>query len=165
MRSAIVPVARADPDALGVAAGGRPARRADALHVDLGPDARLDVALREPRPWPRRRAFGGSARPSSSPGCRSTGIRTCSARGSRGRRGWGRRPSSLSGATAYAEKNWGPAFTEHWWWGQAQGFPDADACVAFAGGRRAAGVRARRPRSSCALEDARAAARAAVRAR
>ena len=49
----------------------------------------------------------------------------------------------LSGATAYAEKNWGPAFTEHWWWGQAQGFPDADACVAFAGGRIAlAGVRA-----------------------
>ena len=35
----------------------------------------------------------------------------------------------------YAEKNWGPRFTEHWWWGQAQGFPGADACVAFAGGR------------------------------
>jgi hypothetical protein len=39
------------------------------------------------------------------------------------------------GALVYAEKNWGPRFTEHWWWGQAQGFPGADACVAFAGGR------------------------------
>ena len=84
-----------------------------------------------------------SARPRSSPGCRSTGTRTCSARASRARRGWGRRPSTSPGATAYAEKNWGPAFTEHWWWGQAQGFPGADACVAFAGGRIAlAGVRA-----------------------
>ena len=43
--------------------------------------------------------------------------------------------SGWDGATVYAEKNWGPRFTEHWWWGQAQGFEGADACVAFAGGR------------------------------
>ena len=43
--------------------------------------------------------------------------------------------SGWDGAVVYAEKNWGPRFTEHWWWGQAQGFPGADACVAFAGGR------------------------------
>jgi hypothetical protein len=42
--------------------------------------------------------------------------------------------SGWDGAVVYAEKNWGPRFTEHWWWGQAQGFAD-DACVAFAGGR------------------------------
>jgi hypothetical protein len=35
---------------------------------------------------------------------------------------------SLDGAHAYAEKNWGAAFAEHWWWGQAE-------FVAFAGGR------------------------------
>ena len=41
----------------------------------------------------------------------------------------------LGGAVVYAEKNWGPRFTEHWWWGQAQAFEGTDACVAFAGGR------------------------------
>ena len=45
------------------------------------------------------------------------------------------RGGEWDGAVLYAEKNWGPRFTEHWWWGQAQGFPGADACVAFAGGR------------------------------
>jgi tocopherol cyclase len=43
--------------------------------------------------------------------------------------------SGWDGAVVYAEKNWGPRFTEHWWWGQAQAFEGADACVAFAGGR------------------------------
>ena len=40
---------------------------------------------------------------------------------------------SLDGASVYAEKNWGAAFADHWWWGQA-GFDDG-AGVAFAGGR------------------------------
>jgi tocopherol cyclase len=35
---------------------------------------------------------------------------------------------SLDGAGVYAEKNWGAAFADHWWWGQAE-------FVAFAGGR------------------------------
>ena len=35
---------------------------------------------------------------------------------------------SLDGADVYAEKNWGAAFADHWWWGQGPG-------VAFAGGR------------------------------
>jgi hypothetical protein len=35
---------------------------------------------------------------------------------------------SLDGVDVYAEKNWGAAFAEHWWWGQAPG-------IAFAGGR------------------------------
>src|SRR6201999_2121718 len=35
----------------------------------------------------------------------------------------------------YAEKNWGAGgFPRRWWWGQAHGFADPDACVAFAGG-------------------------------
>jgi hypothetical protein len=35
---------------------------------------------------------------------------------------------SLDGVNVYAEKNWGAAFADHWWWGQGPG-------VAFAGGR------------------------------
>jgi hypothetical protein len=35
---------------------------------------------------------------------------------------------SLDGVEVYAEKNWGAAFADHWWWGQGPG-------VAFAGGR------------------------------
>ncbi len=31
-------------------------------------------------------------------------------------------------------------FPDSWWWGQAQGFADADACVAFAGGQGTAGA-------------------------
>ena len=46
----------------------------------------------------------------------------------------------LTGAQVYGEKNWGRGgFPESWWWGQAQGFADADACVAFAGGEVYAG--------------------------
>ena len=28
---------------------------------------------------------------------------------------------SLDGSAVYAEKNWGAAFADHWWWGQATG--------------------------------------------
>ncbi|MEL4359200.1 MULTISPECIES: tocopherol cyclase family protein [unclassified Luteococcus] len=38
-------------------------------------------------------------------------------------------------AQLYAEKNWGRGgFPTAWWWGQAQGFAEPLACVAFAGG-------------------------------
>ncbi|MFC5337905.1 tocopherol cyclase family protein [Leucobacter denitrificans] len=38
-------------------------------------------------------------------------------------------------AQVYAEKNWGrEGFPESWWWGQAQGFAEPAACLAFAGG-------------------------------
>ena len=40
---------------------------------------------------------------------------------------------SLDGALVYAEKNWGAAFADHWWWGQASF--SSEAGVAFAGGR------------------------------
>ena len=94
----------------------------------------------------------------SSPGCRSTGIRTCSAaRVDGGRAGERRRRRRC-----YAEKNWGPRFTEHWWWGQAQGFAGADACVAFAGGARRWAARRRGRRAG---RGPRAAPGAAVRAR
>ena len=46
----------------------------------------------------------------------------------------------LDGAQVYGEKNWGKGgFPDSWWWGQAQGFEDRGACVAFAGGQVSAG--------------------------
>ncbi|MDP1819524.1 MAG: tocopherol cyclase family protein [Acidimicrobiales bacterium] len=46
---------------------------------------------------------------------------------------------TLDGANVYAEKNWGAGFPRWWWWGQAQGFARRDVCLAFGGGRLAAG--------------------------
>jgi hypothetical protein len=117
------------------------ALRADArsVHVDLGPEARLEVELEAPVRWPRR-AFGGLGAAQSIPGLSqywhpwllrarvrgfaiADGVRI-----------------DLDGAVAYAEKNWSNGgFPESWWWGQAHGFDDEDACVAFAGGRAGVG--------------------------
>jgi hypothetical protein len=143
VRSALVPVARADPDGLGIEAADVLRGTPDSLHVDLGPDARLDVALRESRPWPPRRAFGAIGPAQLIPGLPQYWHPHLLGARVEGKAQLGEETVELAGATAYAEKNWGPAFTEHWWWGQAQGFRDADTCVAFAGGRIAlAGVRA-----------------------
>jgi hypothetical protein len=138
VRSALVPVARADRHALGIEAGDVLRGSADSLHVDLGPEARLDVALRDARPWPHR-AFGGIGPAQVVPGLPQYWHPHLLGARVEGSARLGDAAVDLSGATAYAEKNWGPAFTEHWWWGQAQGFGAADACVAFAGGRIAVG--------------------------
>nr|MBA3328635.1 hypothetical protein [Solirubrobacterales bacterium] len=123
---------------------GRTVLRADArsLEIDLGPGARLRVALTGAVPWPRR-AFGGIGPAQMLPQlsqywhpwllhARATGTATL-----------GERTLSLDGARAYAEKSWGAGgFPARWWWGQAHDFADReDLCVAFAGGdARAAGV-------------------------
>jgi hypothetical protein len=134
VRSRLVPVARADPDTLGVQAEDVLRGSASALHVDLGPDARLDVALRDARPWARG-PFGGIGPAQIVPGLPQYWHPHLLGARVEGAARLGETTIDLSGATAYGEKNWGPAFTEHWWWGQAQGFAGADACVAFAGGR------------------------------
>ena len=107
---------------------------------------RLDVTLGERSGWPRR-AFGALGVAQAVPGLhqywhphllggRAAGHGAARRRGGRGRR------------RAYAEKNWGAAFSDHWWWGQA--FPEPDVCVAFAGGRIRLGRWARRrPRWWC----------------
>ena len=42
----------------------------------------------------------------------------------------------LDGAHVYGEKNWGAeGFPDSWWWGQAHGFAEPGATVAFAGGQ------------------------------
>jgi hypothetical protein len=117
--------ARADPTRFGVTAGPL---RADAgsLHVDLGPG--LSVELKERREWPRR-AFGPLGPAQSLPWLGQYWAPWLLGARVEGRFG----DRSLTGASAYAEKNWGAAFADHWWWGQAA-FGD-DAGVAFAGGR------------------------------
>ncbi len=124
--SRVEPLAEVSFGGVDVRAGSSLAASAESLRVDLGPDARLELRFEERVGWPRR-VFGGIGPAQVVPGLPQywhpwlLGGRV--------------RGGEWDGALVYAEKNWGPRFTEHWWWGQAQGFPGADACVAFAGGR------------------------------
>lgn len=143
LRTAAVDGAWTDPARLGVRGGpaaspafvGSPER----LHVDLGADARLDLRFHGLRPWPHR-TFGGSSVFQVIPGLnqywhpwllggRASGTATL------GGETW-----EFTDAQVYGEKNWGrEGFPDSWWWGQAQGFAEPEACVAFAGGLVTAG--------------------------
>lgn len=139
LRDAAHPTAAADPRRIGASAGDAFAGDDKHLRVDLGCDARLDVAISDPVLWPHR-AFGGSSVFQMVPalnqywhpwllGGRADGTATL------GEKTW-----RLQGAQIYAEKNWGrEGFPDAWWWGQAHGFAEPDACVAFAGGQVHAG--------------------------
>ena len=139
LRTVVHPEGSADPNALGASAGSAFQGSADRLHVDLGPDAKLDVRISDRVDWPRP-AFGGSSVFQSVPalnqywhpwllGGRVEGTATV------GGDEW-----NLDGAQVYGEKNWGKGgFPDSWWWGQAQGFAEPQACVAFAGGEITAG--------------------------
>jgi len=134
LRAVEHPEGRADPDALGARAGAAFAGSAGRLRVDLGADAGLDVTVADPLPWGRG-IFGGSSWFQSIPalnqywhpwllGGRAEGTATL------GGESW-----DLDGWQVYAEKNWGRGgFPDSWWWGQAHGFAEPGACVAFAGG-------------------------------
>jgi Tocopherol cyclase len=135
VRNADVRPAGADPTRLGAWAGdGAFAADTDRVRVDLGPGARLDVRIDGPRAWPRRR-FGGLGAAQAVPGLgqywhphllggRASGTATI-----------GDAEIDLGGFQVYGEKNWGAGgFPGRWWWGQAHGFQDSEACVAFAGG-------------------------------
>ena len=129
------PTASADPARIGAHAGDAFHGDDRRLRVDLGSDAQLDVTIDDSLPWPHR-AFGGSSVFQTVPalnqywhpwllGGRVNGIATI------GDETW-----ELHDAQVYAEKNWGrEGFPDAWWWGQAQGFDERDACVAFAGGQ------------------------------
>lgn len=134
LRTVEHPEGSADTDGLGASAGSAFVGTRDRLRVDLGPDARIDVVVRDQAPWPRRR-FGGSSVFQMVPalnqywhpwllGGRASGEATI-----------GDETYRLDGWATYAEKNWGKGgFPDSWWWGQAQGFLDPRVCVAFAGG-------------------------------
>ncbi|RNE48494.1 tocopherol cyclase family protein [Corynebacterium alimapuense] len=135
-----------DPAGLGVKGGtadrqDSPAFRGgkDRLQVDLGADAQLDLTFHDRAAWPHR-AVGGSSGFQMVPklnqywhpwllGGRASGSATL------GDQTW-----EFNNAQVYAEKNWGSeGFPDSWWWGQAQGFDEPEACVAFAGGLVTAG--------------------------
>jgi hypothetical protein len=134
VRWALSDSAHADPSGLGVVAGDALAATADSLRVDLGPDARVDVRFSERLPW-RRRAFGALGAAHAVPGLPQYWHPHMLDATVAGEATLGGERLDLSAAKAYAEKNWGPSFSEHWWWGQAHGFADPEVCVAFAGGR------------------------------
>jgi tocopherol cyclase len=121
----------ADPGRFGVRAEDALVADAGGLRVDLGPDARLEVAIGERRDWPRR-AFGALGLAQAVPGLHQYWHPHLLGGRAVGTARLGGAEVALD-AAAYAEKNWGAAFSDHWWWGQA--FPEADVCVAFAGGR------------------------------
>jgi hypothetical protein len=139
LRAVAHPEADADPQRMGAFAGAAFRGQADRLTVDLGPDARLDVRIEAPAPWPRR-SLGGSSVFHTVPALNQYWHPWLLGGRARGRATLGDAVWDLDGATVYCEKNWGRGgFPPAWWWGQAQGFPEQDACVAFAGGIVTAG--------------------------
>jgi tocopherol cyclase len=145
VRSATVDRVRAARRAIGLRfedETGRAVLAADVerLRLDLGPDARVDVVFADRAGWPAHRAFGGIGPAQAIPGLSQYWHPHLLGARVRGGARAGAAELGLDGATAYAEKNWGAGgHPPAWWWGQAQGFERADACVAFAGGRAAIG--------------------------
>ncbi len=132
-RTVITPTARAEPAAFGVHA--QDVLRGDAarLSLDMGPDARLELVLDEAVLWPRR-AFGALGLAHAVPFLPQYWHPVVLSAAVRGSVRAGDLALDLSGATAYAEKNWGRGFPGRWWWGHASAFED-DVSVSFAGGR------------------------------
>jgi hypothetical protein len=141
VRSLATDAAWAAPRGIDIAAGAALRAGERSLRVDLGEDARLDVAFEDPVGWPSRRALGGVGAAQVVPGLSQYWHPWLLGGRARGTATLGGRTIDLGGAHVYAEKNWGAGgMPESWWWGQAQGFPNCDnVCVAFAGGRAGLG--------------------------
>jgi len=145
MAQAVAPRAWADPAGLAVTAhdGDRLlfAAGPDHVRVDLGPDARLDVALRGARRWPAGAAFGAVGPAHAVPALSQYWHPHLLGARAHGELRLGGTELVLRDAQAYGEKNWGGGhgFPPAWWWGSAQGFDRDDATVAFAGGRAGVG--------------------------
>ena len=138
VRSAVLPRACSRRDAFLVTAGDGAFRAtATHVHVDLGDDTVVDLAIDRIVGWPHTLGGGGifSAVPFLGqywhPHVLGGAV---SGQASIGNERW-----AFDDAEIYAEKNWGAGFPERWWWGQAQGFDRPDVCVAFGGGRLTAG--------------------------
>lgn len=134
LRTTVHPVGRAATVGLGASAGEAFEGTSDRLHVDLGQDARLDVEVTSAQPWPRR-SVGGSSVFQAVPGLNQYWHPWLLGGSARGTAVVGDQVWDLDEWQVYAEKNWGKGgFPDSWWWGQAQGFAEPSACVAFAGG-------------------------------
>ncbi len=128
------PDGEADPGELGARAGSAFDGSRDRLRVDLGDDAKLDARVSEPVPWGRR-IFGGSSYFQSVPALNQYWHPWLLGGSAQGVARVGGESWEIDGWQVYAEKNWGRGgFPDSWWWGQAQGFDEREACVAFAGG-------------------------------
>jgi Tocopherol cyclase len=134
VRHSLVAPAAADPDCFGADAAGVLRGSADGVSARLGDDALIKPRLRSAFPWPRR-SFGALGPAHLLPGLAQYWHPVVLAARADGEASLGGVRLHFEGATAYAEKNWGPGFAGHWWWGHADAFPNADATVAFAGGR------------------------------
>lgn len=121
VHTAIAEHASIDPHGLGVDAP--PYLRADATTLDVNLGVRVEAEFDRLRGWPRR-PFGPLGPAQLIPGLGQYWAPHLLSARVRGRFG----ERSLDGASVYAEKNWGAAFADHWWWGQGEH-------VAFAGGR------------------------------
>ena len=133
LRWAAVPGAADDPLRLAVTAGDVLTADARRLRVAFD-DAALEAEIDPLRPWPRR-SFGALGPAHLVPGLGQYWHPHLLRGATRGSFTFAGERHSLDAATAYSEKNWGAVFASHWWWGQAHAFADAEATVAFAGGR------------------------------
>jgi tocopherol cyclase len=140
VHTAIADRAAGDPTRFGVRVEGVGEGSERELRLELGPDAALEVELRNLVGWPRP-ALGGSGPAQLLPGLPQYWHPWAMGGVVGGEARIGGEPVSLDGARVYMERNWGRAFPERWWWGQADAFDAGDVCVAFAGGPvRVAGV-------------------------
>jgi hypothetical protein len=130
----VVAPAAAQPHAFGVRAGDVVRGSVDGLSARLGEDASVELRLRSAVRWPRR-AFGALGPAQMVPGLGQYWHPVVLAAEVDGEACIEGVRVPLDGATAYVEKNWGPRFAGHWWWGHAGAFPERDISVAFAGGR------------------------------
>jgi hypothetical protein len=134
LRTVAHPEGHASATGLGASAGTAFDGTADTLRVDLGDDARVDVRIIDAVRWPRR-VVGGSSVFQAVPGLNQYWHPWLLGGAAHGRVVVGQDVWELDGWQVYGEKNWGKGgFPESWWWGQAQGFSEPSACVAFAGG-------------------------------
>ncbi len=138
IRSAVLDGAVSSPKRFSITAGDG-AFTADAthVHIDLGHDARADVALDDLVLWPK--LLGGGGVFSALPFLGQYWHPHVLGGGADGTAHVGDATWMFDGAQIYAEKNWGKGFPQRWWWGQAQGFDRPDVCVAFGGGALTAG--------------------------
>jgi hypothetical protein len=139
LRTTAHPEGRAAEEGLGAFAGDAFSGTADHVAVDLGGDASLDVRIADAVRWPRR-STGGSSLFQAVPSLNQYWHPWLLGGAAYGRAVVGSESWELDGWQVYGEKNWGKGgFPESWWWGQAQGFTEPTACVAFAGGDVTAG--------------------------
>jgi hypothetical protein len=133
------PEGAADPHDLGASAGEAFVGTRDRLRVDLGPETRIDVEIRDAVPWSRP-SLGGSSVFQAVPALNQYWHPWLLGGRAYGEARVGDETWTLDGWSVYGEKNWGKGgFPDSWWWGQAQGFAEDDVCVAFAGGEVTAG--------------------------